>query len=221
MNPNTDVTAIKIVVLISGNGSNLQSIIDAIAERNLNAEICAVISNKQNAYGLQRANDHGITSHWIDHKKYSSREQFDQALIKAIDPYKPDLIILAGFMRILTEAFVGHYQGKMINIHPSLLPKFRGLNTHQRVLEEGDSEHGATIHFVTPDLDGGPTIVQARLPVVAGESAEKLAEKVQRLEHQIYPLVVEWFSERRIRLDQNKVYLDDNLLPANGFDFIA
>ena len=221
MNPNTDVTAIKIVVLISGNGSNLQSIIDAIAERNLNAEICAVISNKQNAYGLQRAKNHGITSHWIDHKTYSSREQFDQALIKSIDPYKPDLIILAGFMRILTEAFVGHYQGKIINIHPSLLPKFRGLNTHQRVLEEGDSEHGATIHLVTPDLDGGPTIVQARLPIVAGESAEKLAEKVQRLEHKIYPLVVEWFSESRIKLDQNKVYLDDNLLPSNGFDFIG
>ena len=219
MRSSSDEPTMRIVVLISGSGSNLQSIIDAIAERNLNAELCAVISNKQDAYGLQRAKDNGIPVHWIDHKKYSSREQFDSALIKTIDPCKPDLIVMAGFMRILTDTFVGHYPGKMINIHPSLLPKFRGLNTHQRVLEEGDAEHGATIHFVTQDLDGGPVIIQARLPVVANDTAEKLAQKVQRLEHKIYPLVVEWFSENRIALRENRVYLDGTTLPASGFDF--
>lgn len=219
MRSSSDVPTMKIVVLISGNGSNLQSIIDAIAERDLNVELCAVISNKQDAYGLQRAKDNGIPVHWIDHKKYSSREQFDQALIKIIDPYKPDLIVMAGFMRILTDTFVDHYRGKMINIHPSLLPKFRGLNTHQRVLEEGDAEHGATIHFVTQDLDGGPVIIQARVPVAANDTAEKLAQKVQRLEHKIYPLVVGWFSENRIALRENRVYLDGIALPASGFDF--
>lgn len=216
--PMKDASPIKIVALISGNGSNLQAIIDAIAERGLNAKICAVISNKEDAYGLQRASKAEIPAVWIDHKKYSSREQFDQALIEAIDPYKPDLIVLAGFMRILTEPFVCHYQGRLINIHPSLLPRFRGLNTHQRAIEAGDSEHGASIHFVTPELDGGPVIVQARLTIEANDNAETLAQKVQKLEHEIYPEVVEWFSENRIRLNQNRVYLDENELPDSGFN---
>ncbi|MDF1643769.1 MAG: phosphoribosylglycinamide formyltransferase [Pseudomonadales bacterium] len=215
--PMKDASPIKIVALISGNGSNLQAIIDAIAERGLNAKICAVISNIEQAYGLQRASKAGIPAVWIDHKKYSNREQFDQALIEAIDPYQPDLIVLAGFMRILTEPFVCHYQGRLINIHPSLLPRFRGLNTHQRVIEEGDSEHGASIHFVTPDLDGGPVIVQARISVEANDSAETLAQKVQQQEHKIYPQVVEWFCDNRIRLNQNKVYLDGNELHDRGY----
>jgi phosphoribosylglycinamide formyltransferase-1 len=215
--PTKDASPMKIVALISGNGSNLQAIIDAIAERGLNAKICAVISNVEKAYGLQRASKAGVPAVWIDHKKYSSREQFDQVLIEVIDPYQPDLIVLAGFMRILTEPFVCHYQGKLINIHPSLLPRFRGLNTHQRVIEEGDSEHGASIHFVTPDLDGGPVIVQARISVEANDSAETLAQKVQQQEHKIYPQVVEWFCDNRIRLNQHKVYLDGNELPDRGY----
>lgn len=215
-NSNTQ-SKMNIVVLISGNGSNLQAIIDAISERGLNAEISAVISNRASAYGLQRASQAGIKGISIDHKKYASREQFDQALIEEIDAAKPDLIVLAGFMRILTEQFVNHYQGRLINIHPSLLPRFRGLNTHQRVLEEGDAEHGASIHYVTPDLDGGPVIIQGKLTVESTDSAEGLASKVQELEHQIYPLVVEWFSENRLALREDRVYLDDKELPASGF----
>jgi len=169
----------KIVVLISGSGSNLQAILDHIESRKLNASVNAVISNIGDAYGLQRAQQAGILNRWIDHKKYSSREHFDQALIEEIDQHNPDLVVLAGFMRILTTGFVAHYQGRLINIHPSLLPRFRGLNTHQRVLDEGDAEHGASIHFVTPDLDGGPVILQARVKVQSTDSAETLAQKVQ------------------------------------------
>ena len=213
----TSGSILKIVVQISGNGSNLQAIIDAIAEKGLNAKICAVISNKENAYGLQRASQAGIKNSWIDHKKYASREQFDQVLIEEIDPFEPDLVVLAGFMRILTEQFVCRYQGKLINIHPSLLPRFRGLNTHQRVLESSDAEHGASIHFVTPDLDGGPVIVQASLAVKPTDTVESLARGVQALEYKIYPQVVEWFSLNRVTLKESRVYVDDKELPSSGY----
>ncbi|MBL4585266.1 MAG: phosphoribosylglycinamide formyltransferase [Pseudomonadales bacterium] len=206
----------KIVVLISGSGSNLQAILDHIESRKLNASVNAVISNIGDAYGLQRAQQAGILNRWIDHKKYSSREHFDQALIEEIDQHNPDLVVLAGFMRILTTGFVAHYQGRLINIHPSLLPRFRGLNTHQRVLDEGDAEHGASIHFVTPDLDGGPVILQARVKVQSTDSAETLAQKVQLEEHKIYPQVIEWFSENRLTLNGSSVSLNGAELPYSG-----
>ena len=178
---------LKLVVLISGNGSNLQAIIDEIAQQSLNAEIRCVISNVPGVAGLQRAQQAGIATHVLDHNDYESRDTFDAALMEKIDEQQPDLVVLAGFMRILTEQFVQHYLGKMINIHPSLLPKYQGLNTHQRVLDAGDTEHGATVHFVTPQLDSGPIILQARVPVLADDDATTLANRVHQVEHLIFP----------------------------------
>ncbi|MGD8571740.1 MAG: phosphoribosylglycinamide formyltransferase [Gammaproteobacteria bacterium] len=211
----TDNTAtpskLPIVVLISGNGSNLQAIIDA-SQQNLAVTIEAVISNRAEAYGLTRAANAGIPTIVLDHTQFESREAYDEALQREIDAFKPKLVVLAGFMRILTDRFVSHYEGRLINIHPSLLPKFRGLNTHQRALDAGEQEHGATVHFVTPELDGGPAVLQARVPVLAGDDAETVAQRVLQMEHQVYPLVIRWIAESRLRYRNQQVSLDGQLL---------
>ncbi len=199
---------LPIVVLLSGSGSNLQAIIDRIAEGKLNAEIMAVISNKADAYGLERARKAGIPTELIEHSQFDNRESFDAQLIKTIDKYQPELIVLAGFMRILTNQFVDHYYGRMINIHPSLLPRHRGLHTHRRVLEAGDSEHGLSIHFVSSELDGGPVILQTRVPVLADDNEETLALRVLTREHQSYPEVIQWIAENRLQLSGDQVLLD-------------
>ncbi|MDH1340683.1 phosphoribosylglycinamide formyltransferase [Ectopseudomonas oleovorans] len=206
----------NVVVLISGSGSNLQALIDSIAHDGNPARIAAVICNRAGAYGLERAKQAGIATSLLDHKQFDGREAFDAALIQAIDAHQPDLVVLAGFMRILTPGFVQHYAGRLLNIHPSLLPKHKGLHTHQRALEAGDREHGCSVHFVTEELDGGPMVVQAVLPVMADDTAESLASRVHQQEHLIYPLAVRWFAEGRLRLGAQGAMLDDQPLPASG-----
>jgi phosphoribosylglycinamide formyltransferase-1 len=188
---------LPIVVLISGSGSNLQSIIDA-AREDLPVTIRAVISNKADAYGLTRAREAGIATEVLDHKQFEDRESYDAALQQLIDSYQPGLVVLAGFMRILSDGFVRHYEGRMMNIHPSLLPKYRGLNTHARAIAAGDSEAGCTVHFVTPELDAGPPILQARVPVHPDDSPENLAARVLEQEHRIYPEAIRLFAEGKI-----------------------
>ncbi len=205
----------NVVVLISGSGSNLQALIDRQDADNP-ARIGAVISNRADAYGLVRAQNAGIPTAVLDHKAFAGREAFDAALIETIDAYRPDLVVLAGFMRILTPAFVQHYQGRLLNIHPSLLPKYKGLHTHQRALEDGEAEHGCSVHFVTEELDGGPLIVQAVVPVREDDSPDSLAKRVQIGEHHIYPLAVRWFAEGRLRLGTRGAELDGTPLPACG-----
>ncbi len=199
---------IGLVVLISGNGSNLQAIIDAIDAGEIPARIRAVISNNPDAYGLERARRAGIPVEVVDHRDFPDRESYDRALQAVIDRYRPDLVVLAGFMRILTPAFVEHYAGRMLNIHPSLLPRYQGLDTHRRVLEAGDSVHGVSVHFVTPELDSGPVVLQAEVPVEPGDTEDDLARKVHAEEHVIYPRVIRWFAEGRLKLDGDRVLLD-------------
>lgn len=206
----------NVVVLISGSGSNLQALIDSVAHDGNPARIGAVISNRADAYGLERAKQAGIATKLLDHKQFDGREAFDAALIQAIDAHQPDLVVLAGFMRILTPGFVQHYAGRLLNIHPSLLPKHKGLHTHQRAIEAGDSEHGCSVHFVTEELDGGPLVVQAVLPVMTDDTADSLARRVHQQEHQIYPLAVRWFAEGRLRLGAQGAMLDGEPLPASG-----
>jgi phosphoribosylglycinamide formyltransferase-1 len=206
----------NVVVLISGSGSNLQALIDSQADGNP-ACIRAVIANRADAFGLIRAQGAGIPTAVLDHKAFGSREAFDAALMEMIDGYAPDLVILAGFMRILTSGFVRHYQGRLLNIHPSLLPKYKGLDTHRRALEAGDSEHGCSVHFVTEELDGGPVAIQAALSVAAGENVDELTQRVHTAEHQIYPLAMRWFAEGRLRLAEQGAMLDGVTLPASGY----
>ena len=178
--------------------------------------IRAVISNRADAFGLQRARDAGIEARVLDHKAFEGREAFDAALIELIDTFQPKLVVLAGFMRILSATFVRHYQGRLLNIHPSLLPLYKGLHTHQRVLEAGDSEHGCSVHFVTEELDGGPLVVQAVIPVELNDSPATLAHRVHAQEHEIYPLAIRWFAEGRLSLGEQGALLDGQLLPASG-----
>ena len=205
-----------VVVLLSGTGSNLQALIDSDDVKASPAKIRAVISNRADAYGLQRAKDAGIDTRVLDHKAFEGREAFDAALIEVIDEFKPKLVVLAGFMRILSAEFVRHYQGRLLNIHPSLLPKYKGLHTHQRALEAGDGEHGCSVHFVTEELDGGPLVVQAVIPVESDDSPHSLAQRVHAQEHRIYPLAVRWFAEGRLSLDERGALLDGQLLAASG-----
>ncbi|WP_370461077.1 phosphoribosylglycinamide formyltransferase [Paraglaciecola sp. L1A13] len=205
------------VVLISGNGSNLQALIDDIAEHKIAAEIVAVISNKKDVYGLERAAQADIASHVVSHKDYATREDYDTQLNSVIASYSPDLVVLAGFMRILTPWFVEQFTGKMLNIHPSLLPKYKGLDTHQRAIDAKDEVHGASVHFVTPELDGGPVVLQSKVPVYSDETASQLASRVQEQERQMYPLVVRWFCQKRLLMLNNKAYLDGNEIPSTGY----
>ncbi len=207
----------SIVVLISGGGSNLQAIIDACATGFIAGRISAVISNKANVYGLQRAAEADIPAVLLDHKAYPDRQSYDAALTLAIDSYQPDLVVLAGFMRILTAEFVEHYQGRLLNIHPSLLPKYQGLNTHQRALDAGDQQHGCSVHFVTAELDGGPVALQAKVPIFAGDDASLIAERVHEQEHRIYPLVVRWFCQGRLQQQADKALLDGQILSDHGY----
>ena len=205
-----------IVVLISGSGTNLQAIIDEVKAGNIQGEISAVISNRPGVKGLERAQQAGIPTEVLDHKGFPDRESFDQAMIQLIDQHEPKVIVLAGFMRILTTEFVNHYLGRLINIHPALLPKYKGLHTHQRALAAGDTEHGCTVHFVTPELDDGPNILQAQVPVLPEDDESSLSARVQQQEHIIYPLAVQWFMEQRIAMKDGKAWLDQQPLPESG-----
>lgn len=197
-----------IVILISGRGSNMESLLDAVASGSLPVRVAAVLSNRPEARGLAIAAAKGVPTCVVDHKQFDSRESFDTAMAEAIDAFAPDLVVLAGFMRILSDGFVQHFAGRLINIHPSLLPSFPGLHTHQRALEEGVRVHGCTVHFVTPSLDHGPIIVQASVPVLDGDDEARLAARVLAQEHVIYPLAVRWFAEGRLRLVAGRVVLD-------------
>lgn len=196
------------VVLVSGRGSNLQAIIDAVRDGRLPAEIRAVISSEPGAPALARARTAGIAAHVINHRDFPAREQFDQALMQRIDAYQPRLVVLAGFMRVLGRDFIDHYSGRLINIHPSLLPAFPGLNTHARALQSGATSHGASVHFVTPEVDGGPVIVQAAVPVQPDDTPDILAERVLAEEHRIFPLAIRWFLDGRLSVENGQVLLD-------------
>lgn len=206
----------NVVVLLSGSGSNLQALIDDLKGSDTAARICAVISNRSDAYGLERAQAAGIATHVLDHTTFTDRETFDAALMALIDSCQPHLVLLAGFMRILSGAFVRHYEGRLLNIHPSLLPRYKGLHTHQRALEAGDSEHGCSVHFVTEELDGGPLVVQAVVPVRLDDTPHSLANRVHTQEHRIYPLAVRWFAAGDLRLCSEGAMLNEQLLPATG-----
>ncbi|RJT44582.1 phosphoribosylglycinamide formyltransferase [Rahnella woolbedingensis] len=207
----------RIVVLVSGEGSNLQALIDACQQGRINAKISAVFSNKAAAYGLERARLADIPAHALDVKAYEDRTAFDVALADAIETFQPDLVVLAGYMRILSAEFVQRFAGRMINIHPSLLPKYPGLHTHRQAIENQDAEHGTSVHFVTEELDGGPVILQAKVPVFADDTQEDLVARVQTQEHNIYPLVVGWFADERLSLKNGQAVLDDNPLSVQGY----
>ena len=210
----------KVVVLISGSGTNLQAIIDKLHHSKLNdntVDIVAVISNKSDAYGLARAAEANIKHSVVLKPTEMSREQYSEILEQEIDKYQPDLILMAGFMCILSTSLVNKYQGKMLNIHPSLLPKYQGIKTHQQAIDAGDKEHGATVHFVTPELDSGPTVLQGKVPVFSEDTAEELSERVLTQEHMIYPLAVKWFLSDRLKMVNDQAFLDGNLLTENGY----
>jgi len=210
----------RLAILISGRGSNMQAFMDACNNGDLDASIVLVLSNKTDAPGLCRAAEAGITTACIDHRQYDSREAFDAALVAQLSQYEPDLVILAGFMRILTPVFIEPFAGKLLNIHPSLLPKYPGLHTHQRAISAGDPEAGVTVHFVTLELDGGPPILQARVPVLAGDTAESLAERVIVLEHRIYPVAARWLLQGRLHLSEKGAILDGEPIPPTGIDYV-
>lgn len=207
-------TPCPIVVLISGNGSNLQALMDHSVEGAYS--VCAVISNKADAFGLQRASKAGIPTRVIDHRDYENRLSFDQKLMEEIDSFSPELVVLAGFMRILSAEFVQHYAGKILNIHPSLLPAYRGTHTHERVLEAGEKEHGVSVHFVTEELDGGPVVLQASVRVNDDDTPNSLAARVFEQEHRIYPKAVAWFAAGRLSMNNKAVELDGERLGESG-----
>ena len=207
----------NIVVLISGNGSNLQAIIDACARKKINGTLRAVFSNKADAFGLERARQESIPAHALEASQFAGREAFDRELVHEIDAYAPDVVVLAGYMRILSPAFVEHFAGRLLNIHPSLLPKYPGLHTHRQALENGDEEHGTSVHFVTDELDGGPVVLQAKVPVFAEDTEDDITARVQAQEHDIYPLAISWFVDGRLRAEGNEAWLDDVPLPPQGY----
>ena len=205
----------NIVGLISGNGSNLQAVIDACRANKITGNVVAVLSNKADAYGLERAKLANIPAYFVDPTLYNDRADYDKALIKQIDAYQPDIVVLAGFMRILSPDFVTHYQHKLLNIHPSLLPKYPGLHTHRQVLANKDSFHGVTVHFVTEELDGGPMIIQARIPVLPDDTEQSLQARIQIEEYRIYPLAIGWLADERLKMKSNQAFLDDIALFDN------
>ena len=208
----TAAPVLPLVVLVSGRGSNLRAIASRIDAGELPARICAVLSDRADAPALEWAAGRGIPAIAVPRGQYADRDRFDAALGDAIAGHGPGLVVLAGFMRVLGPAVVERYAGRMLNIHPSLLPKHRGLHTHRRVLESGETEHGASVHFVTRELDGGPVVLQARVPVLPGDDETRLAERVLAQEHRIYPLVIRWFAEGRLRCDGSTAWLDDRRL---------
>ena len=197
----------------------MQALVDACASGDLPATIVLVISNNPDAAGLRQAAAAGIATECIDHREYQDRESFDRALVTALEARSPDLVILAGFMRILTSVFITPFAGRLLNIHPSLLPKYPGLHTHQRALDAGDSDSGATVHYVTADLDAGPSIIQAGESILPGDTAETLAARVVELEHAIYPIAARWHIQGRLRLTEQGVFLDDKPIPATGIQY--
>lgn len=207
----------RLVVLLSGGGSNLQAILDAVTGGQLPARVALVVSNRADAGGLERARTAGVPTAVVAHRDYPDRESFDRALIQTIKPARPDTVALAGFMRILTPVLVNQYRGRLINIHPSLLPRHRGLHTHERALAEGDTEHGCSIHFVTEELDGGPLIAQAPVPVSANDTVETLSKRVQAREHELYPRVLRWRAEDRLHLTERGAELDGTPLGPSGW----
>ncbi|MEJ5177928.1 phosphoribosylglycinamide formyltransferase [Erwinia sp. MYb416] len=209
----------RIVVLVSGNGSNLQAILDACQQGRIHGSVAAVFSNKAEAVGLERAREANVAAHALSAAQFADREAFDRQLMLEIDAYAPDLVVLAGYMRILSPAFVQHYAGRMLNIHPSLLPKYPGLHTHRQAIENGDDEHGTSVHFVTEELDGGPVILQAKVPVYSNDSEADVAARVQHQEHAIYPLVVGWFVDGRLAMRDDAAWLDGQPLSAEGHAF--
>ena len=200
----------NIVILISGRGSNMEAVVRAAQAEQWPARIAAVISNKADAKGLDFAAQHGIPTAVVSNKDYPSREAFDAALQEVIDGFSPDLVVLAGFMRILTPGFVSHYENRMLNIHPSLLPLFPGLHTHEQALASGEATHGATVHFVTAELDHGPLVDQVSVPILPGDTADVLAARVLEQEWIMYPRAIRWFVEGRLRVEDGKVNIDRN-----------
>ncbi len=209
---------LPIVILLSGRGSNFKAIVDAINNDGLPVKICAVVSNRSDAKGLAYAQHAGLQTRSLNADNYPSRERFDQAMQDCIDTFNPTLVVLAGYMRILTADFVRHYAGRLINIHPSLLPEFRGLDTHRRALEAGVKQHGASVHFVTEELDGGPIVLQASVPVIEDDTSESLAARVLTAEHRIYPKVLGWFAENRLDWNNGQVLLDGKPLTSTPQD---
>ncbi|MBU6509864.1 MAG: phosphoribosylglycinamide formyltransferase [Gammaproteobacteria bacterium] len=205
---------LKLAVLISGEGSNLQAMLDACASGALPAEVCTVVSNRADARGLRRAISANVPIHAILATRGTTREDYDTALRIVIERHAPQLVLLAGFMRILSDDFVRHFRGRLLNIHPALLPKYRGLHTHRRVLEASEQEHGCSVHFVTEELDGGPVIAQAKVPVPPDDTEASLAARVREREHTLYPLVLRWFAEGRVALDGSRVLFDGQPLSA-------
>ena len=205
------MTNFSFAVLISGNGSNLQAMIDAIKGNQIYGKICCVLSNKEDANGLQRAQEVKIPTEVVSNKDFETREDFDTEMVRVLSIYNPDLVVLAGFMRILSPVFINAFPGKILNLHPSLLPKYPGLNTHERVLESSDNIHGITVHFVDESLDGGPICAQSSLEITT-RSVKQLEQQIHKLEHELYPKVVSWFGEGLLRLTEGKVYFEDREL---------
>ena len=206
----------RIVVLLSGRGSNFQSLLNASLTGELAGNIDLVISNRPRAGGLAIADSAGIDTVLLDHQTYATRDAFDADLAGVIDSVSPDLIVLDGFMRILTQGFVSQFAGRLLNIHPSLLPLYPGLNTHQRALDNGDTHAGATVHYVTGELDGGPSVIQAKVPIESDDTTDRLAARILRVEHQIYPQAVNWHLTGRLTLQNGVLYKDSLPLPATG-----
>lgn len=209
---NSAKTENKIGVLVSGGGTNLQSIIDNIHFGDTNATIECVVSNKKNVYALTRAEQASIANHVVQHGDFISRQTFEQALITILDQHEVDIVVLAGFMRVLGSHFIQHYSGRILNIHPSLLPKYSGLHTHQRALDDGEKTHGCSVHFATAELDGGPVIIQASVSVLENDTEETLAARVLEKEHIIYPLCVKWLCENKIAYRDSVAYYDNKPL---------
>jgi phosphoribosylglycinamide formyltransferase-1 len=203
---------LQLAILISGNGSNLQSIIDAIELGKLSAQIKAVVSSNSEAYGLVRASKHGLNTWVIDHRDFQDREQYDAVLQHYLESVAADYIVLAGFMRILGPAIIKAFEHRILNIHPSLLPAYKGLNTHQRALDDGAAQHGVSIHLVTAELDDGPIICQAKYPVEAGDHVEDLQTRGHRLEHQMYPQVLRWLSDKKLTIEGGQLFYQQTLL---------
>ena len=206
------MTTMSFIVLISGNGSNLQSIIDSIDAGQINASLSAVISNNTDAYGLVRAKNHAIQTRVIDHRLYDSRDDFDRALLQCVQEFEPDYIVLAGFMRILGSNFIRAYKNKILNIHPSLLPNYKGLNTYQRALQNHESEHGVSIHLVTPELDDGPVLMRGRYAIEENDTSADLQSKGHQLEHCMYPKILQLLSEKKLQIKEHEIKLGQQVL---------